>query len=487
MSIPFRSTAEIVRKVQSGELKASDVTNGFLKQIQESRKLNAITEVNPEALKFAEAIDKKLAQGVSPGKLAGVPVTLKEMICLKGMKATAASKMLENFVSPYTATLAQRLLEEDAVIIGKCNQDEFAMGSSNEHSIYGPVKNPWNSDCVPGGSSGGSAAAVAAGMCSASIGTDTGGSIRQPAHFCGVVGLKPTYGRVSRYGVIAFASSLDQAGPLTNSVEDAALVLEVMAGRDERDSTSSSVPVSEWSKNLNQDLSGKTFGVPKQLSSMNLDEDTQRALDLSRKALVAAGAKEVDVELPMLKHAVPVYYLVAASEASSNLARYDGVRYGFRSDFSQKPPDSLEEFYSITRGEGFGSEVKRRIIMGTYFLSSGYYDAYFKKASQVRRLLYQDVKKAYEKCQAIVMPVASSPAFHLGEKTNDPLEMYLNDSLTVMSNLVGQPGISVPVAMSAQGLPIGIQILGDHFDEQTVLDFASSLESQVNFQSLELP
>lgn len=483
MSFP-RSITDIVSKVQSGDLKATEVTDSFLKQIQSMRDLNAFTGINPDALKAAELVDKKISEGKTPGKLAGVPVSLKEMICFEGMRATAASKMLENFVSPYTATLAKKLVDQDAIIIGKCNQDEFAMGSSNEHSLYGPVRNPWNSDYVPGGSSGGSAASVAAGMCSVSIGTDTGGSIRQPAHFCGVVGLKPTYGRVSRYGVIAFASSLDQAGPITNSVKDAALVLEVIAGRDKNDSTSSNEEVLQWSKNLKADVSGKTFGVPKELTSMDLDEDTKNALETTCLALSDAGAKKVEVELPMLKYAVPVYYLIAASEASSNLARYDGVRFGFRSDFSEKAPDSLEEFYSLTRGEGFGSEVKRRIIMGTYFLSSGYYDAYFKKASQVRRLLYEDIKKAYQKCQAIIMPVANSPAFRLGAKTENPLDMYLNDSLTVMSNLVGQPGISVPVTVSGDGLPIGMQVLGDHFDEQTVLDFAHSIESRAAFSPL---
>lgn len=480
-----RSAVEIAKKVSSGDIKAIDITDSYLQQIHNGKRWNAFTEINSGALKMAEAVDKKVLKGLPPGKLAGVPISLKEMICFEGMKATAASKMLENFVSPYSATLVDRLIDEGAIIIGKCNQDEFAMGSSNEHSLYGPVKNPWNCDYVPGGSSGGSAAAVAAGMCVGSIGSDTGGSIRQPAHFCGVVGLKPTYGRVSRYGVIAFASSLDQAGPLAKSVEDAALMLEVISGRDKRDSTTSSQKVPCWSEDLNSDLTGKTFGIPRELIDMPMDEDTRQALDKARDVLIDAGAREVEVSLPMLKYAVSVYYLVAASEASSNLARYDGVRYGYRSDFSERPPDSLKDFYSLTRGEGFGPEVKRRILMGTYFLSSGYYEAYFKKASQVRKLLYENMKQAYQRCQAMIMPVANSPAFRLGEKTQNPLEMYLNDTLTVISNLVGQPGISIPVSLSKEGLPIGIQILGDHFDEQTILNFGASLEKAVEFQALE--
>jgi aspartyl-tRNA(Asn)/glutamyl-tRNA(Gln) amidotransferase subunit A len=358
------------------------------------------------------------------------------------------------------------------------------MGSSSETSHFGVGRNPWNLDCVPGGSSGGSAAAVAGGMAVVSIGTDTGGSIRQPASFCGVVGIKPTYGRVSRYGIIAFASSLDQAGPMARNVEDSAIVLEVISGSDSFDSTTASVPVPNWSANISKNLKGMKVGLPKEYFSDKLGAETRQAIEKAKDAIKQAGAELVEISLPLTEMAVPIYYLVATSEASSNLARYDGVRFGYRADFSKHPAEDLAEFYCRTRGEGFGAEVKRRIILGTYALSSGYYDAYYKKACQVRRLLRDQFLQAFQQCQLLLSPVTTSPAFKVGDRISDPLQMYLNDIYTTSANLVGIPGISVPVGFSKEGLPIGVQLLASHFQEQHLFNAGAVIEEALAIKEL---
>ena len=370
------SISDLKDKLDSKQVKPSELAEAYLGQINKlNSDINAYISVNENLMDEAKALDAKQEKGELKGKLAGIPLGIKDLLCVKGQRNTAGSKILENFVAPYTSTVSQKLLDEGALVLGKCNLDEFAMGSSNETSYYGKVKNPWNYEYVPGGSSGGSAAAVAAGMAAATIGTDTGGSIRQPASFCGIVGIKPTYGRVSRYGIVAFASSLDQAGPMTRTVKDAALMSEVISGHDPYDQTTAQEAVPEWSKSLKQDLKGLKIGLPKEYFTDAITEDTKKVVENAIEIVKKRGAEVVEVSLPLVKHAVPVYYLVATSEASSNLSRYDGVRYGYRSDFSKNPAESLEEFYSRTRGEGFGSEVKRRIILGTYCLSSGYYDA----------------------------------------------------------------------------------------------------------------
>jgi aspartyl-tRNA(Asn)/glutamyl-tRNA(Gln) amidotransferase subunit A len=391
----------------------------------------------------------------------------------KGVRTTAGSKILEKFIPPYDCTAVARLEAAGAIILGKMNCDEFAMGSSNENSAYGPVRNPRDKSRVPGGSSGGSAAAVAAGTAVATLGSDTGGSIRQPASFCGVVGLMPTYGRVSRYGLIAFASSLDHIGPLTKTVKDAAILLRVIAGRDPLDSTSADVPVPDYEADLLQSVAGLKIGVPKEYFGEGLDPEVRVAVEAGISRLRAAGCEIIPISLPHTAYAIPTYYVIATAEASANLARFDGVRYGYRA----KGARSLSEMYRKSRDEGFGPEVKRRIMLGTYALSSGYYDAYYLKAQRVRTLLTRDFEQAFQKVDAIVTPTAPTPAFKLGEKSDDPLSMYLADIYTVTADLAGIPGISVPCGNTQSGLPIGLQVLGRHFDESTVLRVASSIES----------
>jgi len=392
------------------------------------------------------------------------------------LKTTAASRILENFIPPYDATVVARLKSAGITVLGKLNLDEFAMGSSNETSYFGPTKNPWNLECVPGGSSGGSAAAQAARLSAGTLGTDTGGSIRQPASFCGVVGVKPTYGRVSRYGIVSYASSLDQAGPMVSCVEDAALTLEVISGRDERDATTSNHNVPAFSANLKEDLRGVKIGLMKEYMTDGLDADVQKTLDLAIEAAKKQGAEIVEVSVPLTAQAVPMYYLIASSEASSNLARYDGIKYGYRTPSSSLAAMDLDQFYQKTRGEGFGKEVQRRIIIGTYCLSSGYYDAYYAKACQVRRLLSEQYTQAFKQCDVILSPVTTSPAFKIGGRISDPLAMYLNDIFTVATNLAGLPGMSVPYGRSSGGLPIGIQLTAAHFDEQKMLNVGYSLQ-----------
>ncbi len=476
-NIIYKNAIDLNADFISGKHTAVEITQAFLDQIEkENKTINAFVRTNDKALKVAAQQDADKLAGKDLGPLAGVPIGIKEMFCTEGLETTACSNLLKGFVPPYSATVVKKLETAGAIIIGKCNQDEFAMGSSNENSCYGDVKNPWNIEHVPGGSSGGSAAAVVAGMSPITMGTDTGGSIRQPAHFCGVVGVKPTYGRVSRYGIIAFASSLDQAGPFSKTVKESALVCEVISGQDPMDGTTSSLPVPEWSKNISADLKGMKVGLPKEYFSDAIEADVKEAVDKSIEWVKAAGAEIVEVSLPNTHLSIPVYYLVATSEASSNLSRYDGVRYGQRSDFEANPPKDLADFYSRNRGEGFGEEVKRRIMLGTYALSSGYFDAYYKKACQVRRVLKNDFEEAFKKCDVLLSPVATTPAFKINEKTSDPLAMYLNDIYTTSTNLAGLPGMSVPCGMTKSGLPIGLQLTASHFEEQKMFNVAQAVE-----------
>jgi aspartyl-tRNA(Asn)/glutamyl-tRNA(Gln) amidotransferase subunit A len=438
--------------------------------------INAYLATSPErALSAAANIDQLAARGGPLPPLAGVPIGVKDVLVMKGSPATAGSRILEGYRPPYDATVVKRLDAAGAVLVGKLNCDEFAMGSSNENSGYGPVRNPVSLDRVPGGSSGGSAAAVAAGMAVATLGTDTGGSIRQPASFCGVVGLLPTYGRVSRYGLIAFASSLDRVGPVTRSVKDAAILLGVIAGHDPLDATSATTPVPDYVQALEQPVKGLRVGVPTEYFGDGLDAEVRSAVESAIERLRAAGCIIKPVSLPHTRYAVPTYYLVATAEASANLARFDGVRYGFRA----KDAGTLTGMYRQSREVGFGAEVKRRILLGTYALSAGYYDAYYKKAQQVRTLLTRDFLKAFEEVDVLVTPVTPTPAFKLGEKTDDPLSMYLADIYTVTASLAGICGLSVPCGQSSQGLPIGAQILGKHFDEATVLRAALAIETSL--------
>lgn len=477
MDITTASFKQVSEAVKSKKVSALEVTQHFFSRLEKlNPQLNAYIAINENALSDAKALDEKILKGQEVGLLAGVTFGIKDLICTQNLRTTAGSKILNNFIPPYDATLVSRLKKSGAIILGKLNLDEFAMGSSNETSYYGKCFNPWNTQYVPGGSSGGSAAAQAARIAMGTIGTDTGGSIRQPANFCGVVGIKPTYGRVSRYGIIAYASSLDQAGPITSSVEDAALSLEVICGHDENDSTSSQKKVPEFSKNLNANIRGLKIGLVKEYQTNDLNPDVTANFQKAITQLKEAGAEIIEVSVPLTEFAVPMYYLIAASEASSNLARYDGVKYGYRSDFKDLSSLSLEDFYSQTRGEGFGAEVKRRIMLGTYCLSSGYYDAYYNKACQVRRLLQQQYTEAFKKCDVILSPVTTTPAFKVGEKISDPLKMYLNDIFTTSTNLAGLPGMSVPFGFSQENLPIGIQLTGAHFDEQKILNVAFALE-----------
>ena len=431
-----------------------------------------LTVTRERALAKAAQIDRLVEKGDPLPPLAGVPVGIKDVLMTAGERTTAGSKFLDKFIAPYDATSVARLESAGAVCLGKLNCDEFAMGSSNENSAFYPVHNPRDTTRVPGGSSGGSAASVAAGFAVATLGSDTGGSIRQPASFCGVVGVLPTYGRVSRYGLIAFASSLDHVGPLANIVEDAATVLEVISGRDPLDSTSVAAPVPGFAAECGREVKGLRVGLPKEYFAPGLDDETRSAIERQVDGLRRAGCKIVEITLPHTEYAIPVYYIVATAEASANLARFDGVRYTSRSAHVK----TLADMYRKSRDEGFGAEVKRRILLGTYVLSAGYYDAYYRKAQQVRALLLRDFQQAFAQVDAIVTPVTPTAAFKLGEKTGDPMEMYLSDIYTVTANLVGVPGISLPCGNNQQGLPLGIQVLGKHFDEGTVLRLASAIE-----------
>ncbi len=469
------SISEVQAAVRSAKPSATQLAELCFREIEASNpSINAYLAVSQErALRAAAAVDQLVAQGGPLPALAGVPIGIKDVLVMKGSPATAGSRILEGYMPPYDATVVKRLEAAGAVLVGKLNCDEFAMGSSTENSGYGPVRNPVALDRVPGGSSGGSAAAVAAGMAVATLGTDTGGSIRQPASFCGVVGLLPTYGRVSRYGLIAFASSLDRVGPLTRTVRDAAILLGVIAGHDPLDATSASLPVPDYVQALELPVKGMRVGVPAEYFGDGLDAEVRAAVESTIERLREAGCSIRPVSLPHTRYAIPTYYLLATAEASANLARFDGVRYGFRA----KNANTLGAMYRESRDIGFGAEVKRRILLGTYALSAGYYDAYYKKAQQVRTLLTRDFLAAFEQVDVLVTPTAPTPAFKLGEKTDDPLSMYLADIYTVTASLAGICGISVPCGQSSQGLPIGAQILGKHFDESSVLRAAQAVES----------
>lgn len=469
------SAIELSHKVRTGAMTALEVTRAFLLRAKDlNPKINAFVTFNEKAEEQARAVDKKCENGEKLGPLAGVPVGVKDMLCTKSLRTTACSHILENYIPPYSATVVERLESADAIVLGKLNCDEFAMGSSTENTIFGPTRNPWNTDYVAGGSSGGSAAAVASRMVPVAIGTDTGGSIRQPASFCGVIGLKPTYGRVSRYGIIAFASSLDQAGPLSHTIEDSALVLESISGFDDRDSTSSRESKESWATNIDGSVSGLKIGVSQDFLE-GADADVTKNLQEQIENLKTAGAEIVDIDLSLKEESVATYYLIATSEASSNLARYDGVRFGNRVGGEK----DLKTLYLKTRGKGFGAEVKRRIILGTYALSSGYYDAYYKKACQMRRLIKSEFEKAFSKCDVILGPVTTSTSFKIGERINDPLKMYLNDIFTISANLSGIPGMSVPGGLCRDGLPIGIQLLTSHFNEKVLFQVGAFLEKKI--------
>lgn len=479
MDLLKSSIVQIRNQIKEKKISVKEVASFFISRIQKyDSQLNSYISLNENILAEADALDVKLSRGEALGPLGGIPFGIKDMLCVKGMRCTAGSKILEKFVPPYDSTVVERLKGAGAIVLGKLNQDEFAMGSSNETSYFGPCKNPWNPDYVSGGSSGGSAAAQAARLAAGTIGTDTGGSIRQPASFCGVVGVKPTYGRVSRYGIVAYASSLDQAGPMASCVSDAALVLEVISGHDPKDGTTCQRSVPQFSDCLSSNIKGMKIGILKEfLSSSGVHEDVKKTIDSALFELKKMGAEIMEVSVPLTHQSIPMYYLIAASEASSNLARYDGVKYGHRKDFKNIESLSLDDFYSETRGEGFGSEVKRRIIIGTYCLSSGYYDAYYKKASQVRRLLTNQYIGVFSQCDVILSPVTATPAFKIGERVSDPLAMYLNDIFTTSTNLAGLPGMSVPFGLSTTGLPIGVQLTSGHFHEQKMLNVAYALES----------
>ncbi len=466
-----------------GDFSAKDLTQASIAAMEAARPLNAfITETPERALDMAQASDARRAKGES-GALEGIPLAIKDLFCTQGVLTTAGSHILDGFIPPYESAVTANLWRAGAVMLGKTNMDEFAMGSANTTSYYGNVENPWrgrgdNRPLVPGGSSGGSAAAVAARVVPGATGTDTGGSIRQPASFTGLVGLKPTYGRCSRWGIVAFASSLDQAGPLTRTVRDSAIMLGAMAGYDPKDSTSVDTPVPDYEAALTGGVRGLKIGIPKEYRMDGMAEEIESLWREGIAWLEAAGATTVDISLPHTKYALPAYYIVAPAEASSNLARYDGVRYGLR-----VPGATLEEMYEATRGDGFGAEVKRRVMIGTYVLSAGYYDAYYNKARQVRTLILRDFTQAFEKVDAILTPTAPSAAFAIGERMDDPIAMYLNDIFTVPANLSGLPGISVPAALSGEGLPLGLQVIGRAFDEETMLRVAGVLEDAAGFDA----
>lgn len=463
--MPSHTVADLLRGLAAGDFSSEEITRQYLNDIeQRDGHYNSFISVTAEqALNQARAADAARANGEA-GSLNGLPIAHKDIFCTEGVRTSCASKMLDNFIAPYSATVVEKMAAAGAVMLGKTNLDEFAMGSSNETSFYGAVRNPWNRDKVPGGSSGGSAAAVAAGLAPAATGTDTGGSIRQPAALCGLTGLKPTYGRVSRYGMIAFASSLDQAGPMARTAEDCALLLQSMAGFDAKDSTCMDVPVPDYHAALDLDLRGLKIGVPKEYFSAGLDsaigDAVHAALDEYRKL----GAEIVDITLPHTELAVPCYYVIAPAEASTNLSRFDGVRYGYRCE----NPQDLDDLYTRTRDEGFGEEVKRRILVGTYALSAGFYDAYYRKAQQIRRLIKNDFTEAFKQVDLIAGPTAPNPAFGLGEKVSDPVTMYLEDIYTIAVNLAGLPALSMPVGLT-NGLPAGMQLIGRDFDEGRLL------------------
>jgi aspartyl-tRNA(Asn)/glutamyl-tRNA(Gln) amidotransferase subunit A len=462
------------------EVSATEVVTAFLERsLAVDPHIRAYLTVLAEYALTAAKVHDSNPMALSASPVAGIPLAMKDVLCTAGVRTTCGSRILENFLPPYDATVTEHLRKAGAIFLGKTNMDEFAMGSSTENSAFGPTLNPWDLQCVPGGSSGGSAAAVAADLCAGSLGTDTGGSIRQPASFCGVVGLKPTYGRVSRFGLVAFASSLDQIGPITKNVEDAAILMQVIAGYDPHDSSSVNREVPDYRAVLKQPIKGLKLGIPKEYFLPGMHPEVSSAVEQAISTCAGLGAEIVEASLPHTEYGVAAYYIIAPAEASSNLARYDGVKYGLRA------PDikDLTAMYSRSRSQGFGWEVKRRIMLGTYVLSAGYYDAYYKKASQVRSLIRDDFERAFQSCDALLTPVAPLPAFRIGEKADDPLQMYLSDAFTLPASLAGIPGISVPCGLSSEGLPIGLQILGPHFSEDLLLQIAYQFEQATGFHS----
>ena len=473
-----KTLAELSLGLQAKTYSSVELTQFFLNRIDQHQQLNSYITVTPElALAQAKDADQRIANGMSD-LLTGIPIAQKDIFCTQGVMTTCGSKMLANFNAPYNATVVDKFNQAGAVMLGKLNMDEFAMGSSNETSYFGSVKNPWNINTVPGGSSGGSAAAVSARLAVCATGTDTGGSIRQPAALCGITGLKPTYGRVSRYGMIAYASSLDQGGPMTRSAEDAAIMLQTMAGFDEKDSTSVDIPVPDYRIGLNKSLVGLKIGLPKEFFGEGLDENVAATLASAIAEYRKLGAEIIDISMPNLKLAIPAYYVIAPAECSANLSRFDGVRYGYRCE----SPVDLTDLYTRSRGEGFGKEVKRRILMGTYALSTGYYDAYYLKAQKIRRLISEDFKAALANVDVIMGPVTPSTAFGIGEKMDDPIAMYLSDIYTIAINLAGVPAMSIPAGFVA-GMPVGLQLIGDYFSEDRLLNIAHQYQQVTDWHT----
>lgn len=465
---------ELIEKLDKNEIKPEDITKSYIDRINEKEKdINAfVTLTDKEALEKAKNVDRSVS------KLAGIPIGIKDNICTKGLKTTCSSKMLENFVAPYNATVMNKIDDENMIVLGKLNMDEFAMGASTEYSYFGVTKNPWNLNKVPGGSSGGSAAAVAADMVPWALGSDTGGSVRQPASLCGVVGLKPTYGLISRYGLVAFASSLDQIGPITKDVEDAAMLLNVIAGHDEKDTTSVNKEKVDYTKNLKEGVKGLRIGVPKEFLGEGINEEVRKSIQDTAKIYKELGAEVQECTLDIADKALAVYYIIACAEASSNLGRFDGIRYGYRTDNFE----DLNDIFVNSRSEGFGAEVKRRIILGTYVLSSGYYDAYYKKAQKVRTVIMKEFEKLFQEYDVLLTPTSPTVAYDIGTRSKNPLEMYMADLCTVSVNIAGLPGISIPSGVDKQGMPIGMQLIGKSLDEETILKAAYAVEQKIKFR-----
>ena len=480
MEIIDLTVHELQEKLKSKEITVEEVTKAYVDRIKEKEgDVQAfVTTLEDEAVEQAKSIQKDIEDGKITGDFAGIPIGIKDNMCTKGVKTTCSSKMLENFVAPYDATVVEKLNAEHLIDLGKLNMDEFAMGASTEYSAFKKTRNPWNLNTVPGGSSGGSAAAVAAGMVPWALGSDTGGSIRQPASFCGVVGLKPTYGLVSRFGLVAFASSLDQIGPITKDVTDSAMLLNLIAGHDEKDTTSENIPKKDYTKALKGDVKGLKIGIPKQYYGEGINEEVKAKLQEAIETYKKLGATVEEFSLDIADYALATYYIIACAEASSNLGRFDGIRYGYRT----KNYESLKDIYKNSRSEGFGPEVKRRIILGTYVLSSGYYDAYYKKAQQVRTLVKKEFDEAFKKYDVLLTPTSPTVAFEVGTKSSNPLEMYLADICTVPVNIAGLPGISVPCGVNSKGMPIGMQLIGNRFEEEKILNAAYTFEQEIKFR-----
>ena len=479
MDITELTVHELQEKIKNGELTTKEILQAYINRIDEKEKdVQAFVTTLTEEAEKKEEVHKKIESGEIEGDLAGIPIGIKDNICTKGIKTTCASKMLEDFISPYNATVMEKINDENMILLGKLNMDEFAMGGSTEHSYFKKTRNPWDLNRVPGGSSGGSASAVAAGMVPWALGSDTGGSIRQPASFCGVVGLKPTYGLVSRYGLVAFASSLDQIGPITKDVKDSAILLNIIAGHDKKDTTSVNIEKKDYVKALKNDVKGLKIGVPKEFLAEGTQPEVKKKIEEAIQIYKELGAVVEEISLDVAKYSLATYYIIACAEASSNLGRFDGIRYGYRA----KDYKDLNELFVKSRSEGFGDEVKRRIMLGTYVLSSGYYDAYYKKAQKVRSLVMNEFNKAFQKYDVLLTPTSPTVAFKIGEKTSNPLEMYLSDICTVSVNIAGLPGISIPCGVDSNNMPIGMQLIGNKFQEETILNAAYTFEQKLKFR-----